>query len=57
MLVHKCWCFAAVELEVLKRSGSSREKKYAAAIAPLINNAHFLLVGGMVLITAAANVR
>ncbi|KAF6257370.1 hypothetical protein COO60DRAFT_1233997 [Scenedesmus sp. NREL 46B-D3] len=34
----------AVEMEVLKRSGSSREQKYAAAIAPLINNAHFLLV-------------
>ncbi|WIA23214.1 hypothetical protein OEZ86_010102 [Tetradesmus obliquus] len=34
----------AVELEVLKRSGSSREKQYAAAIAPLIQNTHFLLV-------------
>lgn len=33
-----------VELEVLKRSGSRREQKYAAAIAPLVSNAHFLLV-------------
>eukprot|EP00882_Tetradesmus_deserticola_P024368 GHRQ01026629.1.p1 GENE.GHRQ01026629.1~~GHRQ01026629.1.p1 ORF type:complete len:237 (+),score=110.85 GHRQ01026629.1:423-1133(+) len=34
----------AVEMEVLKRSGSSKEQMYAAAIAPLIRNAHFLLV-------------
>lgn len=33
-----------VELEVLKRSGSRREQKYAAAIAPVVSNAHFLLV-------------
>lgn len=33
-----------VELEVLKRSGSRREQKYAATIAPVVSNAHFLLV-------------
>lgn len=34
----------AVELEVLKRSGSPTERKHAAAIIPVVHNQHFLLV-------------
>ncbi|KAF6251110.1 hypothetical protein COO60DRAFT_1275314 [Scenedesmus sp. NREL 46B-D3] len=33
-----------VELEVLKRSGTSREQLYSAAIVPILTNQHFLLV-------------
>jgi Mg2+/Co2+ transporter CorB len=33
-----------VELEVLKRSGTQKEQKYAAVIAPIVSNQHFLLV-------------
>lgn len=33
-----------VELEVLKRSGTFKEQKYAAVIAPIVSNQHFLLV-------------
>ncbi len=32
------------QLEVLKRSGTPMEQKYAARIAPVIENTHFLLV-------------
>jgi hypothetical protein len=42
-------------MEVLKRSGSSKEKKYAAVIAPLISNAHYLLVGGSSCLTALSS--
>eukprot|EP00879_Flechtneria_rotunda_P029183 GHRR01031463.1.p1 GENE.GHRR01031463.1~~GHRR01031463.1.p1 ORF type:complete len:339 (+),score=75.40 GHRR01031463.1:449-1465(+) len=33
-----------VDLEVLKRSGTCTEQKYASAIAPVVRNQHFLLV-------------
>lgn len=33
-----------VELEVLKRSGSANEQRYADKIIPLIRNSHYLLV-------------
>jgi len=33
-----------VDLEVLKRSGTDREQRYAAAIVPVVANQHFLLV-------------
>lgn len=33
-----------VELEVLKRSGTRKEKKYAAGIIPLLKRPHLLLV-------------
>ena len=32
------------QLEVLKRSGSLQEQKWAAKVAPVIENQHFLLV-------------
>lgn len=34
----------AVDLEVLKRSGTPTEQRYAAAIMPIVKNQHFLLV-------------
>jgi len=33
-----------VELEVLKRSGTAKEQKYASVIMPIVSNQHFLLV-------------
>ncbi|KAI8473576.1 MAG: hypothetical protein J3K34DRAFT_518869 [Monoraphidium minutum] len=34
----------AVDLEVLRRSGTPREQRYAAGILPLVSHQHFLLV-------------
>lgn len=42
-----------VDMEVLKRSGTEREKKLAQRIAPIISNQHFLLVT-LLLINALA---
>ena len=33
-----------LELEVLRRSGSEQEARQAAAVIPLVKDAHFLLV-------------
>ena len=41
-------------MQVLKRSGTDREKKYAARIIPVIANEHFLLVT-LLLCNAGAN--
>lgn len=43
----------AVDLEVLRRSGSTKEKRYAAKIAPLLESPHKLLVS-LLLCNAAA---
>lgn len=43
----------AVDLEVLKRSGSDTEKKHAARIAPVLERQHLLLVT-LLLVNAAA---
>ncbi|KAI8471248.1 MAG: hypothetical protein J3K34DRAFT_520738 [Monoraphidium minutum] len=43
----------AVDMEVLKRSGTDAEKRYAARIIPVIANEHFLLVT-LLLCNAAA---
>lgn len=42
-----------VDMEVLKRSGTATEKKYAKRIVPLIENGHFLLVT-LLLVNACA---